>query len=204
MTTRKERARQTREKIVRAAEELLKVRGFAALNVDDITKIAGVAKGTFYVYFPHKTDVVEEICRGYFQNVALQVRSLRDADIAQRLGAYAAGFMKAVQCYGIHICREWIRSVLDPACAPEGVDRRKWRFDVDMLRGLLEEAVQGGELKPDLPVDTLTHLLISQLYGMMLCWCISDNEFRPEEWSDRFSEFQLRLILAPYMNDNKR
>ena len=69
MTKRQENALKTREKLKSTAEKLLKTNGFNALCVEDITKAAGVAKGTFYVYFKHKEDIVAEICRGYFKQI---------------------------------------------------------------------------------------------------------------------------------------
>ena len=69
MTKRQENALKTRQKLIDTAEDLLKANGFNALCVEDITKAAGVAKGTFYVYFKHKEDIVSEICRGYFKEI---------------------------------------------------------------------------------------------------------------------------------------
>ena len=51
MTKRQEQALLTRQKLLDTAENMLKTNGFNALSVDDITKTAGVAKETFYVYF---------------------------------------------------------------------------------------------------------------------------------------------------------
>ena len=69
MTKRQEQTLITRQKLVDAAENLLKKNGFNALSVEDITNAAGVAKGTFYIYFKHKEDIVAEICRGYFKEI---------------------------------------------------------------------------------------------------------------------------------------
>ena len=63
MTKRQENALKTRQMLLDTTEALLKENGFSALCVEDITKTAGVAKGTFYVYFKHKEDIVAEICR---------------------------------------------------------------------------------------------------------------------------------------------
>ena len=199
MATRKENAQKTREKLLKAAELLLSEKGFGALSVDEITRQAGVAKGTFYVYFSHKEDVVTEICRGYFSSIADQVSGMRDVSMAARLRLYMREFMAAVEKYGIHICREWIRSTVDPEHPGENVDNSKWAFDVEMLRGIIRDGMTRGELRKDTPADLLAYLLISQLYGMMLSWCMSDGVFEPLEWSDRFSDAELEAILKPYL-----
>ena len=75
----------------------------------------------------------------------------------------------------------------------------KWQYDVNMLQSILINAVKNNELKKDTPVELLTHLIISELYGMMTCWCMSDGVFEPKEWTQRFTEFQLKAMLDKYL-----
>jgi AcrR family transcriptional regulator len=51
----------TREKIVTAAMELFARKGFDKTTVDEIVARAGVAKGTFYLYFKSKDDLIKEL-----------------------------------------------------------------------------------------------------------------------------------------------
>ncbi len=199
MTKRQENALKTRQKLIDTAENLLKANGFNALCVEDITKNAGVAKGTFYVYFKHKEDIVSEICRGYFKQIETKIYEMDSADLIEKLSLYFDNFMKAVEIYGINICREWIRASIDPNTAPDNSDMSKWQYDIEMLQNILNNAVKNNELKKDTPVELLTHLFISELYGMMTCWCMSDGVFEPKDWTRRFSEFQLKAILDKYL-----
>lgn len=50
-------AEQRRDDLLNAAKRLFLERGFADTSVDQITKAAGVAKGTYYLYFTTKEDV---------------------------------------------------------------------------------------------------------------------------------------------------
>ena len=199
MTKRQENALKTRKKLIDTAEDLLKANGFNALCVEDITKAAGVAKGTFYVYFKHKEDIVAEICRGYFKEIEDEISGMSDSGLIEKLSLYIDNFMKAVELYGINICREWIRASIDPSTAPDNTDMSKWQYDVNMLLSILNNAVRNKELKEDTPVELLTHLVISELYGMMTCWCMSDGVFEPKEWTQRFTEFQLKAMLDKYL-----
>ena len=56
---RQEKAEITKEKIIKAAMELSKEKVIQEINVEDITKRAGVSKGSFYTYFNKKEDVVD-------------------------------------------------------------------------------------------------------------------------------------------------
>ena len=57
------RKRRTRRRIVRAATEAIERHGFRKASIDAIAKSAGIAKGTIYLYFPSKTDLLLGVIR---------------------------------------------------------------------------------------------------------------------------------------------
>jgi AcrR family transcriptional regulator len=58
-----------RAQLVAAAREVFGERGYHAATVDDITRAAGVAKGTFYLYFQEKREIYYELVRSFLQHV---------------------------------------------------------------------------------------------------------------------------------------
>lgn len=60
VSSRRDRGDRTRAALVAAALELFGRDGVEATSVDEITTTTGVAKGTFYVHFQRKTDVLLE------------------------------------------------------------------------------------------------------------------------------------------------
>jgi AcrR family transcriptional regulator len=68
-----------RAAIVTAAAAAFAERGVAKTAVSDIVKAAGVAQGTFYLYFETKEDVilavVERMAEAIFDGIAAQVRA---------------------------------------------------------------------------------------------------------------------------------
>lgn len=50
-----------REKIIQAAITVFKEKGIEKTKISDIVKIAGVAQGTYYLYFPSKLSVMPAI-----------------------------------------------------------------------------------------------------------------------------------------------
>ena len=200
MNKRQLSAIETKRKLISTALELIKEKGFDSINVEDITRKAGVAKGTFYTYFKRKEDIVLEISRTPFSEIADEIENMKDMEIIQKLTHYFYRFMECVETCGIHICRQWTRDVLDPNNTPDNKDGQKWVYDVEMLKGLLNNAVSNGELKEETPVELLTYIIISELYGMMVSWCMSDGKFEPLEWTDKFCDFQLKTVLKPYIS----
>ena len=196
MNKRQKSAIETKRKLISAGLELIKEKGFDAINVEDITKKAGVAKGTFYIYFKRKEDIVMEISRTPFGEIADELEQMKNAELFDKLRHYFRRFMEQVEYCGIQICREWIRNVIDPNNVPETMDSKKWFYDYEMLESILKNS---KELKEDTPIDLLTHIIISELYGMMLCWCMSDGKFEPLDWTDRFCDVQLEVVFKPYL-----
>ncbi len=78
----KQRAK--RERILEAASELFVRRGYRKTSVDEVAKLAGIAKGTVYLYYRSKAELV-------FHAIALEKRAflgrmvpLRDASLSPR------------------------------------------------------------------------------------------------------------------------
>ena len=88
-----------REKIVRAAAELLRKRGYAATGINEILALSGAPKGSLYHYFPGgKEQVAAEAVR----HAGAKVRATLDelatrhgsaADVLRAYGALLAGWM---------------------------------------------------------------------------------------------------------------
>jgi AcrR family transcriptional regulator len=68
MTGRRQVAKdERRAQLIVAAERVFGEKGYHAATLDDITRAAGVAKGTFYLYFQEKREIFYEIIRGFLQ-----------------------------------------------------------------------------------------------------------------------------------------
>ncbi len=84
------RGRETQEAILRAAEAVIGARGFAAASITDITRAAGIAQGTFYIYFEGKEQVfrelVAEMGRYTRRRLSEAVAGAPDRLTAERLG----------------------------------------------------------------------------------------------------------------------
>ena len=196
MTKRQEEALKTRQKLLDKATDYIVSGDFSDIKVEDITKACGCAKGTFYVYFKNKEAICCEICRNLFSRIVLRMEQMKDKPFLTRLEHYFVSFMVEVERYGINVCREWVRIVIDPKGNKNGWDNTKWQFDTDMLRDILTKAVKNNEL--------LTHTIICELYGMMTCWCMSDGVFEPKDWTKKFFKIQVQPMLKDYLTEEKK
>lgn len=75
MAGRKSRQQRRRELLL-AARDVFVEKGFQAATVDDIVAKAGVARGTFYLYFDDKSAVFEALVDDFLQRIADAVKSI--------------------------------------------------------------------------------------------------------------------------------
>ena len=63
----------TRQALLEAAIELIAERGLESISIDDLTRSAGMARGTFYNYFETRDDVVRAVIELIKQRAEEQV-----------------------------------------------------------------------------------------------------------------------------------
>ena len=64
-TLRDEQKENTRQKLLAAARHLFSEKGYGATTIDDIVEEAGASRGTYYLYFKNKGEIVTELTEEY-------------------------------------------------------------------------------------------------------------------------------------------
>ena len=81
-----------REELLELALGLFMTVGYERTSVEQITRAANVAKGTFYHYFSSKQDLLEQLVESYadalFSHVELQLAAI-EGDAVERLKAFS-------------------------------------------------------------------------------------------------------------------
>jgi AcrR family transcriptional regulator len=87
------RGQATREKLLAAAEDTIGEKGYDQTSIGDITRRAGVAQGTFYIYFADKkavlVELVRELSHSLRQEIAQATAGLTDRLAIERAGLRA-------------------------------------------------------------------------------------------------------------------
>jgi AcrR family transcriptional regulator len=95
------RGLRTRQELLDAAEAVFGEKGFEHASISEITRRAGVALGTFYVYFPHKEaifiELVDELGERLRQALAVGLKGR-----VGRLEKERAGFRAFFEFAGRH------------------------------------------------------------------------------------------------------
>ncbi|WP_440604125.1 TetR/AcrR family transcriptional regulator [Bacillus sp. GB_SG_008] len=194
---------ETKKKIIDSAFQLLADKGYDAMSIDDIMKGAGKTKGSFYVHFKNKENLLYEV---------IQNRLDRDFD---------------------HVVEETLKELSDETCNVQlvlkrlmnlvhtgtgGVDRelwtaayyqmvvlsrknqivREWMINqyhawVDFMSKIICRGQELGQVRTDIDVRVMVNMLISLFEGYELRSMV-DPEIDVYE--------QLKLIELFCMNDS--
>lgn len=84
---------ETLNNILSAAVQLIYEKGYYGANIGDITKLAGVATGTFYVYFESKLSLyrylIMQVGHSIRKELSMKVRNCKTRREAERVGMRA-------------------------------------------------------------------------------------------------------------------
>jgi len=157
----------TRERLFTTAMQLFEERGCDAVNIDDIVRAAGVARGTFYFHFPGKDDVLLEAVRRAERDTAALIKAAPGDSLRAALAATAAGFADAwehrrdVLLHASAVALRRIAAVEDER--EQEPLRRELVVHVDA-------AIARGEVRTDLPSQMLADMFLLDLFGAMMGW----------------------------------
>lgn len=197
MTKRDENCRTTRRKLLDTADQLIAERGYENVFVEDITKASGVAKGTFYNYFPKKEDIIGELEREHFSQLNAQIEEVSDKSTSEEnISTYLSQFIQITAAAGVERARDWIRFV----AVPNATDS-KWAYDFGKVSELLKKLIQHGQLVKETPVATIAQVLSMQLYGVIFSWAMNPN-IDPNEAIQNFCVTLVEPLIRPYSTSN--
>jgi AcrR family transcriptional regulator len=127
-----------------AAQRLFLARGVARVTIEQITRHAGVAKGTFYLYFSSRDDILaalgDRFAQEHLRRVQAAVSEKKADDWKGKLSAWAeaASFLEStpldgILSYGWRARREGLTdNIVIPYLAEllrAGVSERAWSID---------------------------------------------------------------------------
>ena len=136
-----QQAEQRRQQILARARDVFAKKGYHAAKIDDIVAAAGVARGTFYLYFHDKRAIFEELCTRFFQKIAMAVSRI---DVGSEVEAQVVG--NATRIIDVFLSDPGMAKILltDAMGLDIEFDRRLLAFYAD-LESLLEESLKEGQ-----------------------------------------------------------
>ena len=172
------RTERTRRRIREAANLLFLERGFRNTTVDAIVEVVGISKGTFYLHFQRKEDLL------------LEYGSVRLLQIREALPGLLCGkrFEQALNEIIDLVVRDktWGRELTGLAISEMGAnaDRLPISAPYRILEPLVELAQARGEVRVDIPAEALSQFVLRSILGALREWGLGTSDLNRDEAVD--------------------
>ncbi|GCE25214.1 hypothetical protein KDA_06980 [Dictyobacter alpinus] len=197
----KEKQRQEREALIlQVAEEVFLERGYHETSMDEIASRVGIAKGTVYLHFPGKDDLIVAIFARDMQEILRHLDASLEAQSSpqSKLEAllyfmYAGLFHKRTQLLSsIYHSVDMRRLFAEKGNCMKDL----WENVVERVSFLLDEGKQRGEFDPTLPTSVMTSTFLSLLSPKSYDRLITEYKLAPEDIVVHVGKIYFRGIAA--------
>jgi AcrR family transcriptional regulator len=180
-----------RNDILESAIALLMEQGIEKFTMDRVSKSAGIAKGTVYLYYTNKQALLDAVLDYAYLPLQEQLKKI--------ISAEGEPFWKLEQC--IHVCLahteenkfllRQLRTVLFATMDLRISDKKSWYWTIaGMLGKVLEEASASGMIRPVNYVK-VSALFIDSINSLMAHRILSEVEETIEQDVDELMDLYL-------------
>lgn len=177
----------TRTKIMEAAEQLLRTRGYSDFSYADLVEQVGIRKPSIHHHFPTKEDLGVAIIADYLQSfkVTLDQTFVHQPTAAERLASYAKFFSEILEDGSFPLCTALAAEL---GALPKSMRDQTVQF-FNMHLAWLEKVVDIGKAKGEFTKapdgERAAKILLSALEGgAVVGWALS----RPDVVRSSFDE----------------
>lgn len=180
MSLREKKKIETKNRIFEVSGKLFKTKGFENTTIDEVTKEAGIAKGTFFNYFPTKEALIfyfaeqkAELIYDLTENEAIEHLPTKER-IKKLLVALAESYEKDKDLtkllffeYRRYIERS--RPVLDKERSPH------YRL-TKVLLDILQEGIEKRDVKESIEIAMAAETINAVYFHTLMVWLKSEND----------------------------
>ncbi len=158
--------KQAMETIIDSASSLFFELGYSNTSMDEIAGRIGVTKGTLYLYFKSKEEILLQVCN---RNMKLLQDTIKDA-ASDNLPDMAAKFFESEMKLPDHIKFHWIFALGEMNCNPEirKILSGSYVEYVNLLADKIEKFKIAGRMSEKTDSKRLAHILIALHNGLMM------------------------------------
>ncbi len=175
------------------AEKLFYEKGYHGTTVGDITKAAGIAAGTFYLYFPNKLELYKYMLLGYHHEIRMTI-SKKVAKIEGRVEREKEG-IKTFLKFSIENPHSfniiWESLYIDKTLFYDYFDNFAKRYEVG-----LQQSIEDGEMY-DVDTEIVSYILmgISNFFGLKVLLNMGHNNEDIDEMVDKIMDILMTGIF---------
>ncbi|MEG1633212.1 MAG: TetR/AcrR family transcriptional regulator [Oscillospiraceae bacterium] len=172
-TPRSVQTKNTKEKIYRAAVNIMKKKGFEYLSINNICNIAGVSNGTFFYHFKTKEDLLSY----YLHERFAEYRETNNFNVDglpldEQIIQYYHCYLSYVEDNGI----EFISNYYTPKNAALNVheyNQQKPQMEYAFVLFRMQEAERQNLISKEKSAVSYAEICCTIIKGIVFDWCVS-------------------------------
>lgn len=182
-----------KRKIFEIAINLFKEKGYDNISIEEIAANANIAKGTFYIYFPSKANLIAKLFTDYdyiyidLYNTLGDVKSSYDKTMA----IIKKSFDITNNKIGYDLTRIAYQYQLEHKIDSTDLNRPLYK----VLSQIILEGQKNKEFNNIKSADYYTMLIVRNLRGVIYEWCMTQQSFDIEEHGCEYMEYLIKILL---------
>ena len=170
---RKLQGKETERRILNAALDLMRDRGFDKVSIRDICKEAGITTGAFYHHFSSKEALLESGFAPLDDYMAGALAGHEEEPPDLRLWRILSAYAKFMEQSGELIGRYYQRRIAEPGTRSMDATRYTLRAMLDCFR----QAEGEGLLRPEHPPEWVADLCFRHFRGVVIDWALHQYSY---------------------------
>ncbi|MCL6119441.1 MAG: TetR/AcrR family transcriptional regulator [Deltaproteobacteria bacterium] len=153
------------ELILSSSRKLIEEIGFSALTMDKVAQKAGIAKGTVYLYFKDKDDLLEKVLSSGFEKMfeRIKIRVGNESGAFNKLKSLINENIRHIyenRYFFKTIFLDEVNVVFLKKKSKESYNLRRKRY-TDYIAGIIKSGIESGEFRKDLNYSKSAYMLVS-------------------------------------------
>lgn len=193
----RKKERNTRSRIVNAAWKLFYEQGYEDTTVEEIIEVSHTSKGSFYHYFDGKDALLGTLSSLFdekYQQLSLCLDPEMDA-MKKLLFLNGQLFAMIENSVSVDLLARLLSTQLVTNGEKHLLDRN--RIYYKLLRKIIGEGVEKGELSGEASVSEMVKLYAMSERALMYDWCLCGGEYSLRQYSARI----LPSFLSSFLPD---
>ena len=180
--TQAERTRASREKIIRAATEFFAQQGFHGAKMAEIAKAADLTGPGLLHHFPSKTHLLMEVLKERDRIDSERMHAILQKDGSHFLEAgielveHNETVPGLVQLFNLLVAES-----ISPDHPAHEFFTQRYQREREHTAQVLRQAQQAGEVRSDIPAETLVVLIFAIMDGLQVQWLLEPEKISMSE-----------------------
>lgn len=192
---REARKKQTKELIVFHAMSLFKKRGYENVTVEEITTACGIAKGTFFNYFPKKEQILLYVTDSYMDLLNEMVQRHQQGNLKDRF-VHIFDDLVVIYLKYFDLMRLTLEETIRVAMRSTSESTNIARFQ-EVICDIFEKERENGSLRSKWDSSTCASVLLGIFLNTLISYSYSLNQ---EKIMEKFKQ-QLDIVWEGITNE---